>query len=153
MGTVFSVRDLHFRYPASGEDTIKGITFDVHEGEIFGLLGPSGAGKSTTQKILVKLLDGYRGSVRYFGRDLREIDNSYYEEIGVGFEMPVHFTRLTTATVPGLVVQVYRFSRRCIFPRLNAFFYSLSVENEDDRHGKSQCSHGINNSMLLDEYR
>jgi fluoroquinolone transport system ATP-binding protein len=95
MGTVFSVRDLHFRYPASGEDTIKGITFDVHEGEIFGLLGPSGAGKSTTQKILVKLLDRYRGSVRYFGRDLREIDNSYYEEIGVGFEMPVHFTRLT----------------------------------------------------------
>lgn len=95
MGTVFSVRDLHFRYPASGEDTIKGITFDVHEGEIFGLLGPSGAGKSTTQKILVKLLDRYRGSVRYFGRDLREIDNSYYEEIGVGFEMPVHFTKLT----------------------------------------------------------
>jgi fluoroquinolone transport system ATP-binding protein len=41
------------------------------------------------------LLDRYRGSVRYFGRDLREIDNSYYEEIGVGFEMPVHFTRLT----------------------------------------------------------
>lgn len=95
MGTAFSVRDLHFRYPSSGEDTIKGITFDVHEGEIFGLLGPSGAGKSTTQKILVKLLDRYRGSVRYFGRDLREIDNSYYEEIGVGFEMPVHFTRLT----------------------------------------------------------
>src|SRR5690606_14258497 len=99
MGPGVSVRDLHFRYPASGEDTIKGITFDVHEGEIFGLLGPSGAGKSTTQKILVKLLDRYRGSVRYFGRDLREIDNSYYEEIGVGFEMPVHFTKLTAATV------------------------------------------------------
>jgi len=95
MGTAFSVKDLYFRYPSSGEDTIRGISFDVHEGEIFGLLGPSGAGKSTTQKILVKLLDGYRGSVRYFGKDLRSIDNSYYEEIGVGFEMPVHFTKLT----------------------------------------------------------
>lgn len=48
METVFSVKNLYFRYPSSGEDTIKGITFDVHEGEIFGLLGPSGAGKSTT---------------------------------------------------------------------------------------------------------
>jgi len=95
MGTAFSVKDLYFRYPSSGEDTIRGISFDVHEGEIFGLLGPSGAGKSTTQKILVKLLDGYRGSVRYFGKDLRSMDNSYYEEIGVGFEMPVHFTKLT----------------------------------------------------------
>lgn len=95
MGTAFSVKDLYFRYPSSGEDTIRGISFDVHEGEIFGLLGPSGAGKSTTQKILVKLLDGYRGSVRYFGKDLRSIDNSYYEEIGVGFETPVHFTKLT----------------------------------------------------------
>jgi fluoroquinolone transport system ATP-binding protein len=67
----------------------------VHEGEIFGLLGPSGAGKSTTQKILVKLLEDYRGSIKYFGKDLKSMDHSFYEEIGVGFEMPVHFTKLT----------------------------------------------------------
>lgn len=67
----------------------------MREGEIFGLLGPSGAGKSTTQKILVKLLDDYQGSIQYFGRDLRAMGHSFYEEIGVGFEMPVHFTKLT----------------------------------------------------------
>jgi len=95
MGVAFQVKDLRFRYPSSGADTIKGISFEVREGEIFGLLGPSGAGKSTTQKILVKLLDDYQGSVAYLGRDLRSLGTEYYEEIGVGFEMPVHFSKLT----------------------------------------------------------
>ena len=61
----------------------------------YSLLGPSGAGKSTTQKILVKLLEDYSGSIKYFGQDLRSIGSSFYEEVGVGFEVPVHFTKLT----------------------------------------------------------
>lgn len=95
METAFRVRDLRFRYPTSSADTIKGISFDVREGEVFGLLGPSGAGKSTTQKIMVKLLEGYEGSIQYFGRDLGSLGSAFYEEIGVGFEVPVHFTKLT----------------------------------------------------------
>lgn len=95
MGAAFNVENLCFKYPSSKENVIKGITFDVHEGEIFGLLGPSGAGKSTTQKILIKLLENYTGSIKYFGKDLKSINNSFYEEIGVGFEMPVHFSKLT----------------------------------------------------------
>ncbi|NLU53329.1 MAG: ABC transporter ATP-binding protein [Clostridiaceae bacterium] len=95
MGAAFNVENLCFKYPSSKENVIKGITFDVHEGEIFGLLGPSGAGKSTTQKILIKLLENYTGSIKYFGKDLKTINNSFYEEIGVGFEMPVHFSKLT----------------------------------------------------------
>lgn len=95
MGTAFSVEDLHFKYPSSKDETIKGITFDVREGEIFGLLGPSGAGKSTTQKILIKLLEDYTGSIKYFGENLKSKDKSFYDEIGVGFEVPVHFSKLT----------------------------------------------------------
>ncbi|TAH64248.1 MAG: ABC transporter ATP-binding protein [Anaerolineaceae bacterium] len=91
----FSVEKLHYKYPNSKEDTIKGISFDIKEGEIFGLLGPSGAGKSTTQKILIKLLEGYSGNIQYFGKDLKAIGNSFYEEVGVGFEMPVHFSKMT----------------------------------------------------------
>ncbi len=95
MNTAFSVENLRFKYPTSKTDTIKGITFDIHEGEIFGFLGPSGAGKSTTQKILIKLLEDYTGGIRYFGEDLKAKGKSYYEEIGVGFEMPVHFSKMT----------------------------------------------------------
>lgn len=92
---VFHVTDLTFRYPKNSEDTLKGMTFDIHRGEIFGLLGPSGVGKSTTQKILVKLLKNYGGGVSYQGKPLPSIGKDFYQEIGVGFEMPVHFSKLT----------------------------------------------------------
>ncbi|MFA5006791.1 MAG: ABC transporter ATP-binding protein [Candidatus Izemoplasmatales bacterium] len=91
----FEIRDLTFKYPTAKETTIKGVSFAVKAGTIFGLLGPSGAGKSTTQKILAKLLWDYRGEVSYFGRDLRSFGKEFYERVGVGFEMPVHFNRLT----------------------------------------------------------
>ncbi len=95
MTNAFTVKNLSYRYPKAKQDAVAGLDFEVREGEIFGLLGPSGAGKSTTQKILTKLLEDYRGSIQCFGQDLRQTGKAYYEQIGVGFEMPVHFTKLT----------------------------------------------------------
>ncbi|MTI49283.1 ABC transporter ATP-binding protein [Sporosalibacterium faouarense] len=92
---MFKVKDLTFRYPKNKVDTLKGLTFEIKEGEIFGLLGPSGVGKSTTQKILTKLLDNYSGEIKYKDKDLKEYKKEFYQEIGVGFEMPVHFSKLT----------------------------------------------------------
>ena len=65
-----TVNELHFTYPGASEETLHGLSFDIAEGEILGFLGPSGAGKSTTQKILISLLKGYRGSVTVLGREL-----------------------------------------------------------------------------------
>lgn len=92
---MFQIKDLKFKYPKSKDDTIKGISFQIKEGEIFGLLGPSGVGKSTTQKILIKLLTNYTGSVLYKNKDILESGKEFYQDIGVGFEMPVHFSKLT----------------------------------------------------------
>ena len=61
------VRALTFTYPRSQARAIDGIDFDIREGEIFGFLGPSGAGKSTTQRILIRLLQGYGGDILYRG--------------------------------------------------------------------------------------
>lgn len=92
---MFQVNNLIFKYPKNKENTIKGISFEIKEGEIFGLLGPSGVGKSTTQKILTKLLINYSGEVKYKGKNLKLYNKDFYQEIGVGFEMPVHFSKLT----------------------------------------------------------
>jgi fluoroquinolone transport system ATP-binding protein len=67
----------------------------VPAGEIFGFLGPSGAGKSTTQRILVGLLRGYQGSVTVLGHDLRQSGPNFCERIGVGFEAPTLYLKLT----------------------------------------------------------
>lgn len=108
MSVAFKVEDLRYRYRSSDTDTIKGISFDINEGEIFGFLGPSGAGKSTTQKILTKLLENYTGKIEYFGQELKRLDKSYFEEIGVGFEVPVHFTKLTAEENMNFFARFYK---------------------------------------------
>ena len=89
------VADLAFTYAGAARPAIAALTFSVDSGEIFGFLGPSGAGKSTTQKVLIGLLRGYGGRVEIFGEDLARQGAGYYERIGVSFETPNHFLRLT----------------------------------------------------------
>lgn len=62
------VRDLTKDYGSFR--AVKGISFDVHEGEVFGLIGPNGAGKTTTLRIIATLLRISSGSVQVFGMDL-----------------------------------------------------------------------------------
>ena len=92
---MISVNDVFFKYPASKDDTIRGITFDVKCGEIFGFLGPSGAGKSTLQKILTGVSRQYRGSVCVFGAEVKNRASDFYENIGVDFEFPNFYGKFT----------------------------------------------------------
>jgi fluoroquinolone transport system ATP-binding protein len=93
---VVDVRGLAFAYPG-GEPVLDGLDFAVEEGEIFGFLGPNGSGKTTTQKILARLLHGYRGQVTAFGSELSAQGPAFYEQIGVSFEFPNLYSRLTAA--------------------------------------------------------
>ena len=62
-----AVRDLRKSY--AGVEAVRGVSFSVEAGEVFGLLGPNGAGKTTT----VEILEGYRtrdgGDVTVLGHD------------------------------------------------------------------------------------
>ena len=90
---MIKVKDLSFSY--TKKPFIEDINFDVHKGEIFGFLGPSGAGKSTLQKILTGLLTSYSGSVTVNSCEVKKHDNSFYENIGVDFEFPSLYEKLT----------------------------------------------------------
>jgi fluoroquinolone transport system ATP-binding protein len=92
---MIKVEALSFAYPDSNTPAVRSIGFEVENGEIFGFLGPSGAGKSTTQKILIGLLRDYTGSVEVCDKDLVGWDNTLYERIGVSFEFPNHYLKLT----------------------------------------------------------
>jgi len=89
------VENLTYTYTGTNKPAVKDLNFSIEAGEIFGFLGPSGAGKSTTQKILFRLLQGFQGSVQVFNRDLRDWGYEYFEKVGVSFEMPNHYTKLT----------------------------------------------------------
>lgn len=92
---ILEIRDLFFKYRKTDDHVLKGLNFSVEKGKIVGLLGSNGAGKSTTMKILTKLLSDYKGEILYKGRNLANYDRSFYEEIGVCFETPVTFGKLT----------------------------------------------------------
>jgi fluoroquinolone transport system ATP-binding protein len=93
--SVIESRAFRFSYPGADRPAVRGITFAVQRHEIFGFLGPSGAGKSTTQNVLIRLLDGYQGQITVLGKDLRAWDRTYYRRIGVSFEAPNHYLKLT----------------------------------------------------------
>ncbi len=92
---MIQVEDLSFKYPNNNTAALNKLNFKIESGEIFGFLGPSGAGKSTTQKILYKILNDYQGLVSIDGKNLKEIDHTYKERIGVCFELPNHYLKLT----------------------------------------------------------
>lgn len=91
---MIKVKDLAYSYNNSG-DVIKGLNFSVERGEIFGFLGPNGSGKSTTQKILIGILNGYRGDVNVGQYSMRKVSKDYYQMIGVLFELPYLYSTLS----------------------------------------------------------
>lgn len=92
---MIDVQGLTYTYAGRPAPAVKNISFAVQPGEVFGFLGPNGAGKSTTQKILIGLLTGYQGSVRVLGKPRAAWASDYYEHIGVSFELPNHYSKLT----------------------------------------------------------
>lgn len=92
---MIQVEGLRYSYPGSEDPVLKDISFKVDKGEIFGFLGPSGAGKSTTQKVLNGLLRGFKGKVRINGSNPEMKERSFYEKIGVAFEFPNLYMKLS----------------------------------------------------------
>jgi fluoroquinolone transport system ATP-binding protein len=92
---VIRVDGLTYTYPKAPEPAVRCMDFTVGRGEIFGFLGPSGAGKSTTQKVLIGLLRGHGGFASVWGKDPLDWGPDYYQRIGVSFELPNHYQKLT----------------------------------------------------------
>jgi fluoroquinolone transport system ATP-binding protein len=92
---MIKVDGLTYRYPKATAEAVKGISFSVARGEVFGFLGPSGAGKSTTQKILMGSLVGYRGLATVGGVEVGKADSAFRASIGVAFEFPCFYQKLT----------------------------------------------------------
>lgn len=103
--TIISVKDLVKNY---GEfEAVKGISFDVLEGEIFGLLGPNGAGKSTTLEIIETLREKTSGEVVVDGFNLDKEPNEIKKIIGVQLQSSGYYPGLTLVELLTMFAGLY----------------------------------------------
>jgi ABC-2 type transport system ATP-binding protein len=103
--TIISVKDLHKKY--GDFHAVKGISFDVYEGEIFGLLGPNGAGKSTTLEIIETLREKTSGEVIVDGINLDRSPNDIKKIIGVQLQTSGYYPGLNLLELVNLFAGLY----------------------------------------------
>src|SRR6188508_1342019 len=109
MSTAVVVSDLRKSY--GDVAALRGVSFEIAAGEIFGLLGPNGAGKTTT----VEILEGYRerdsGSVEVLGVDPARGDQAWRQRIGVVLQSSAMYQTLTVAESLSLFAGYFEHSR------------------------------------------
>jgi ABC-2 type transport system ATP-binding protein len=123
------VNDLRKSY--GDVEAVRGVSFSVERGEVFGLLGPNGAGKTTT----VEILEGYRrrssGEVRVLGQDPEARDRRLQERIGIVLQSCGFYRRATVREA------VEHFAKAYPKPRDPAETIALvGLEDKADEHTK-----------------
>jgi ABC-2 type transport system ATP-binding protein len=91
--TVLSVKNV--KKNIKNKPIIKGISFDVYAGEIFGFLGPNGSGKTTTIRMLVNLIKPTEGTISICGYDVHKNHNEAMQYVGCIVENPELYSYLT----------------------------------------------------------
>jgi len=84
--TIIEVCDLHKSY--KGFQAVKGISFKVFRGDVFGFLGPNGAGKSTTIRMMLDLIRPTSGTIKIFGKSVTENRGGTLNKIWAIVEKP-----------------------------------------------------------------
>ena len=107
--SAIAVRNLRKSYGAY--EALRGVSFEIEEGEVFGLLGPNGAGKTTT----IEILEGYRkrdgGEVDVLGFDPERAASAFRERIGVVLQQSQLWSNLTVAETHRMFAGYYEHPR------------------------------------------
>ena len=88
-----AVRDLEHRYGET--EALRGVTFEINEGSIFGLLGPNGSGKTTLFRLLATLLPVQKGTADVLGQSVTAAPDAVRQLLGVTFQSPSLDVKLT----------------------------------------------------------
>jgi ABC-2 type transport system ATP-binding protein len=126
------VRDLSKRYGAV--EAVRGVSFEIQAGEIFGLLGPNGAGKTTTLECLVGLRAPDAGVLEVCGLDARKQPQEVKQKIGVALQSTALQDKITPREALTLFGSYYRereapaalLERFALTDKADASFDSLS---------------------------
>src|SRR5260221_2587384 len=108
--TIISVRDLTKKY--GDFEAVKGISFEVFGGEIFGLLGPNGAGKTTTLEIIETLREKTSGEIMVDGFSIDKDADSIKKRIGVQLQAAGYYPNLNLSELIVLFSGLYGIDKK-----------------------------------------
>ncbi|HDR53561.1 MAG TPA: ATP-binding cassette domain-containing protein [archaeon] len=131
MEPIVSVKNLKKTYKG-GIRAVKGVSFELREGEIFGFLGPNGAGKTTTIKMLTTLLKPTDGEARVCGFDVRTQANQVRECIGVVFQQPALDNMLTARENLEFHARLYGLAGDAMRKRIGEVLRLVDLEQKAD---------------------
>ena len=112
---------------------VSDLSFEVGEGEIFGLLGPNGSGKTTTVKMILGLQDADSGSISVDGIDPAEDAQRVKARIGYVAEDPVLYASMTPKDVFELIAAVRGIGEEQLNDRVNRYAASLDAREIMDK--------------------
>jgi ABC-2 type transport system ATP-binding protein len=113
-------------------EAVKGVSFEVGSGEVFGFLGPNGAGKSTTINMLCTLLKPSSGQASVAGHDVVKERDEVRRNIGLVFQDPTLDGYLTAAQNLELHAELYGVESRLVEPRMKQVLKMVGLWDRKD---------------------
>lgn len=123
---------------------LKDVTYQIEEGEIFGLLGPSGAGKTTSIKLLTAQLIPTSGEVKVFGKDAYSNKKYIFDNIGILSDNSGVYEKLTVWDNLCLFADIKGISRKNVKDVLEQVGMSDTVKKE-----ASKLSKGMKQRLMI----
>ena len=135
MPPLLRVENVSLRF--GGVQALSDVSFDLFQGEILGLIGPNGAGKTTMFNCITGVLPGYKGHIRYEGRDLRHLKPHERARLKIArtFQNLELFDELSA--LDNLLVPLDAFSRRGVIGDLLRLPTTVLEERQAEEEARS----------------
>lgn len=146
MKAIIEIKDLDMNYGVN--HVLKGLNMTIYPGQIIGYIGPNGAGKSTTVKIMLGLIESYKGEVSIFGENIRLNSTDYKKRIGYVPESGEIYDSLTAREYLNFIASLYHIDEKVIEVRASELTKLFGIYDSFDSRIASY-SKGMKQKLLI----
>ena len=145
---MISIKNVSKSYDGGKSYSVKNLSLEIKDGEIFGLLGPNGAGKSTLLNMLVGVLDPTQGFIEIDGIDVAKSPVEAKRRLCYVSDSPDHLLRLKGREYLQFIADIYGVPTETRVARVKELAEEYGMAGELDNQIRSY-SHGMRQKMMV----